>query len=579
MAYTKKELQSHLYRTVNFISYDPKVEHVSYTRDKLENDIGFWLKEYVEHLSVAEADNMYGSSGSLSSNRVVTLAGNTFNIGNLGIAANGNVSVTGDLSAAVYKATVAPVTDNDLDKLLAYDPSDGSFKAVDFGTIGLNDSVYSTDGTLAADRVMTFGANSLTFGSSLKLTDTITESAGIFTHTGGEYTIGGTGSLIISKNLPTTAETGPIALIRNHTTHAIELFTLSDLITPNLYKGDADLESDRTLDGLSDYSLTFDRVTEFKVNAAFAEFELTSTGMLYVSPDTTGVFSLSDVAAGTGSLLIGFDIDAGTYENVVMLGTSLTTESDFTYALADTATFGENTEGSAIIGGLSNSIPDNFTNAVILGKDSFIATASDTVFVDNFHSSGNVTLTEYGSGTITGTMTYVLGVDASGNVIEVPLVDLEGGGGGNFTSGVGDDLPTDPELGDEFYLQTNQTLYKYVEDEDGEFWMDISYGKSVGNSPSSAIKSTNFTAEQNGDYYINTSTGAVTVTVPSDVDNFKITDFEETWTTNLEVYVDIGTDSFTLGVDNAGQEYKFIRAGNTFRVYNDTGAFIGVGNI
>ena len=44
---TAKEIQTNLYRTINFISYKKKVDHKNFTRQKLEGDFAHWLNEFV----------------------------------------------------------------------------------------------------------------------------------------------------------------------------------------------------------------------------------------------------------------------------------------------------------------------------------------------------------------------------------------------------------------------------------------------------------------------------------------------------------------------------------------------------
>ena len=77
----------------------------------------------------------------------------------------------------------------------------------------------------------------------------------------------------------------------------------------------------------------------------------------------------------------------------------------------------------------SNSIlPSTFTGSVSIGKSALPTNALEVL--------GNVKFDSYGSGTITGTPTQRLGVDASGNVIEIPIGSgaVDGAGTTNFVT-------------------------------------------------------------------------------------------------------------------------------------------------
>jgi len=77
----------------------------------------------------------------------------------------------------------------------------------------------------------------------------------------------------------------------------------------------------------------------------------------------------------------------------------------------------------------SNSIlPSTFTGSVSIGKSALPTSALEVL--------GNVKFDSYGSGTITGTPTQRLGVDASGNVIEIPIGSgaVDGAGTTNFVT-------------------------------------------------------------------------------------------------------------------------------------------------
>lgn len=83
-----------------------------------------------------------------------------------------------------------------------------------------------------------------------------------------------------------------------------------------------------------------------------------------------------------------------------------------------------------------DTIKDFYEIRAISGDLAFVASTGEYL---RFLESGGVRLSEYGSGTIIGTATYVLAVDATGNIIEEAL----GGGGNVFKVGT----PVDNQLG------------------------------------------------------------------------------------------------------------------------------------
>lgn len=96
------------------------------------------------------------------------------------------------------------------------------------------------------------------------------------------------------------------------------------------------------------------------------------------------------------------------------------------------------TPSTAVLMKTSNSVSNNASQIVVL--DSTISLYTKANEVTNFNkfsllSTGQLQINKYGSGTFTGTPTYNLGVDASGNVIEVAT----GGGGGGITQSQLDD--------------------------------------------------------------------------------------------------------------------------------------------
>jgi hypothetical protein len=148
--------------------------------------------------------------------------------------------------------------------------------------------------------------------------------------------------------------------------------------------------------------------------------------------------------AGNGNVLIGTTTDTG--YKLFVSGTGKVASGNISISFLENASWGSNvikTDMSAsaiahIIG------QDNSTNNSATIRFYYAGAASNDNYVGlGFYGNddllrvlptGKVRLTQYGSGTITGTPAYNLGVDSSGNVIELPGGVVDGSGTANYVT-------------------------------------------------------------------------------------------------------------------------------------------------
>jgi hypothetical protein len=87
-------------------------------------------------------------------------------------------------------------------------------------------------------------------------------------------------------------------------------------------------------------------------------------------------------------------------------------------------------------------------------------------------------------------------------------------------------------------------------------------------------KAADFTAENIKTYNVDTTLGAVVVTVPATIDIFYIQDAKGNWTNINKVTVNVGTDSVELKQQQRRQIYTFIRKDTVWWVYDGRGKFL-----
>ena len=200
------------------------------------------------------------------------------------------------------------------------------------------------------------------------------------------------------------------------------------------YKIDGTLDEDRTLTGL-DHSLTFTDVDSFTVNGD--NITVTGTG-------TTDITTEDDINLSSNSGDMNIDVDSFTVKSakITVIGTGTT---DIT--TTDDINLISNAGGVNINGATSG-----------------------------VNVTGTVNILNYGSGPVPGTETNVLGVTASGEIVEVSLDSI--GGDATLSAPVDlDENGTIEETVDEAIQAANReidsTIYNYNGELTGERTMDM----------------------------------------------------------------------------------------------------------
>ena len=88
------------------------------------------------------------------------------------------------------------------------------------------------------------------------------------------------------------------------------------------------------------------------------------------------------------------------------------------------------------------------------------------------------------------------------------------------------------------------------------------------------IKTSDFLVKDSFRYKVDTSAGAVNVSIDDSVNYFRIGDYEDTFTRSKSVEITVGEDTISLRKPNRRKEYEFVRVGNFFRVYDTEGRFL-----
>ena len=104
--------------------------------------------------------------------------------------------------------------------------------------------------------------------------------------------------------------------------------------------------------------------------------------------------------------------------------------------------------------------------------------------------------------------------------------------------------------------------------------------RAVGTSlPRGLFVSTAQAIQDSRDYYINTTAGPLVFTVAATINDFTLTDFQETWTDTNYVELNFGTDQVRFSSSQKSQTFKVVRFGTTFRVHDGTGKLLATGSI
>ena len=498
MAVSIEQIQNNLYRTVNFISYKPKVDSVDYTREKLEDDLLVWLTELIDYVGNGTPNNLYNADGVLAGHRNVGLGPYSISFGDLVIDNNSNLSTVGGVTADTYVVSSEPNTDNSLSKLFAYNPLDGSFSLLEKNSItGTNTNIYNSNGAITDNRYIDLDGNTLEIGVStntdpaMKFGDSGSllnvYAASYFNSAvimqGSNVIVQPTSEFVLYSKAASTNNAGAVLVLdvtAGGTNGFVRVADLSSLEGVSIYNADGSLQGDRSVKGNETYSLHLggtlntEQLDGFTVRSGYGILSIDNS--LYFNTLAFNTFRVLDNLSITG----GFNISEPSTTSNILFGNDITSASDYVYALTDSASFALDSDGSAIIGGDSNSV--SAEKAIVLGMSGFTATSANTTYVDNFYAQGTVKFDGYGLGNNTGTVAYSLGVDEFGNVIETT-----GGSGGTFTNGIV--LPSSPSYIDCFYHTTDEILYMFINDGTNDLWLDISSLGGVGNESDAQFQS------------------------------------------------------------------------------------------
>lgn len=289
-------------------------------------------------------------------------------------------------------------------------------------------------------------------------------------------------------------------------------------VDSTIYKYNGTLESNRTLTGAS-FSLTFDGIstyaitntTTLDVDATNVDMDGTTLNADYTNVNVTSSNDNTIVATNDNNLTATADnnisganniITAGTDNNMtstagninltaasgqVVVNTPLldvnatTVDMDGTTLNADFTNINlTSTNNNTINATADNNLSANNTNITATNSNVISAGTSNTITsttgninlnagAANVNIDGNVVMSDYGAGTKTGSETFLIGVTASGDLVDVSLDSI--GGDAILSSPV--DLDQDGVLEttvDEAIQAENRdvdsTIYKY----DGSLW-------------------------------------------------------------------------------------------------------------
>jgi hypothetical protein len=222
---------------------------------------------------------------------------------------------------------------------------------------------------------------------------------------------------------------------------------------------------------------TFNTDLRFKFSI-LAEGDQNNTGVVFSTPGSaTSIISFNNGLFNIKEQY-GTEITTGTYRplSIIAYDTILLKANNFD-ALQNSITFAD---ANGVLGQFK---PDH---KLYLSNGLYIANPSTT----------KVTFGGYGSGTKTGTATYNLGVDASGNIIEVA-----GGGGGASRFGIEDNTGVQNR---EVTLGTGNSL-KVDLDSSGFYWMKLGQNGNIGSNKSFEILMQNPKTNTFTDYQQDTS--------------------------------------------------------------------------
>ena len=302
--------------------------------------------------------------------------------GSLHAAVYGDTSIIGNVATIIAADSDGNLIETTIAEILAEQP---------------DSTIYTHDGTLTEDRVLTGASNSLTMTGldSFNIVAVTFDIDATNTNISESVTLEAFGD---------TTQTGVLANILAVDDNGLVIeTTVQDILASDpdstIYSHDGDLTEDRELRG-GGFDLDFDGIGTFDINADSVQLSSVVQGDGFGSDDTE-VFTTIIGSTADGVLI---DITA---EEI------LATQPDSTIYTHD----GTLTE-DRVLTGAGNSL-------TMTGLDSFsISGVTFDVDATNTNISESVTLEAFGDTTQTGVLANILGVDDNGLVIETTIEDI-----------------------------------------------------------------------------------------------------------------------------------------------------------
>jgi hypothetical protein len=173
---------------------------------------------------------------------------------------------------------------------------------------------------------------------------------------------------------------------------------------------------------LGSQSLTSNTTGSYNVGLGYDGLSGLSSGGYNIG---IGYEAGNNITTGTGSIMIGGTTrsSAVTSSNEIVIGYNTTGNGSNTVTIGNSSITTNYFSGDILLGNSENLFFGNTSDVYISGT-----TVSDNIQLGvggstqfTFSQASGLRLHQYGGGTITGTATQRLGVDSSGNVIEIPI--------------------------------------------------------------------------------------------------------------------------------------------------------------
>lgn len=350
-------------------------------------------------ISGGSAVNIYNTNGTLTGARTVTGSSNALTFTGIGAFTISSTTLVLTVPAGGITLTNAPTSASDT-TVLTRASGGGLTSRTAQSVADLANTLYSANGTLAADRTVTgnsksltiSGVNVLTLGagtvtvSSTSATSITAGTTMTLTASGGTLALNASGgSYQLVTVPPTSAGPSDKLLVRNTTTGAIEVRDVSTLT--NLYNANGTLSGARTVTGGSN-ALTFTGLGAYSVSSTTVSVTgsstFTASGTTMTISATSGAASLtgSTTAALTGTastatITAGTNIVLTAGSNVVRLTNAPATGSSNAKLLTRNASTGD--------------IELRDVSTLPSGGSGLITAIADTTTVDLVETSGTLT--------------------------------------------------------------------------------------------------------------------------------------------------------------------------------------------